>query len=611
MILNDNKISVLPEILANKIAAGEVVERPSSVVKELIENSIDAGATNIRVFIEQGGKKLIQVIDDGCGIGEEFIPLAFQRHATSKIKSEDDLAKIYSLGFRGEALPSIASVSQVEIKTKSAGSKMGYIYSCNGGGEGSIKKLAANIGTSISVKNLFYNTPARQKFLKSDSAENQHILMVLKRFFLACADIEFELTIEGKQLYLLKKVSLKERVADIFGNTIAPELIELENSIGGIRIFGFIGKPTAARRSRSHQHLFLNGRPILDRNINYAIYQGYGETLEEGAHPLYCLFIEMDPAQVDVNIHPTKMQVRFSNDRNLFYLFLNVVKTELNNKGILSDISAPASGSAVQKVIIDNQTSEQKDESGFSLKKVDLPFFTKKHIRKSGQLSLAYFSAIEQAKSKENKKLETYDETTDATNSEPDIKETVGVRLWQVHRKYIFSEIRSGLVVIDQHLAHTRILFEKTLKVLKNKSRVNAQKLLFPQKITLALDDFLTFNEIYLILKKIGFTITVFSGNTIIIEEMPSDVKIGRESQILMDIIDFYKNTPLSNYELNEKIAAGYAFKNAIKNGEELSEIQMHNLVDQLFACEHPFYAPNGKPVIISLELDELSKRFK
>lgn len=608
MSQSNARIKILPEHLANKIAAGEVVERPASVVKELVENAIDAHATAIHVVIEQGGKKLIQVVDDGDGIAQEDLAIAFERHATSKISSENDLVAIHSLGFRGEALPSIASVAQVEVKTKDSNSTMGFIYSLNFGQPGAQKKVAANRGTSIAIKNLFQNTPARRKFLKSDSAENQQILVVLKRFFLAYPQIEFELTMEDKQIQLLKRSDLKERVSQVFGKDISSDLLNLNDSIGGIRIDGFIGKPNAARRSRSHQHLYLNGRPILDRNINYAIYQGYGDTLEDGAHPVYCLFIEIDPAYVDVNIHPTKMQVRFTNDRNLFYLFLNAIKKELNDQGVLSDFSSVASGSAIQKVIIEKKDKRSSEPvSEFELQK-SMPTALRGKSRKNTarQISLAYFSAQNTPEDKQESEADSQ-----LSPDEEALTINEGVRFWQVHKKYIFSEIKSGLVIIDQHLAHARILYERTLSILNKKKNVSAQKLLFPQKITLALDDFLVYKEIYLVLNQIGFTINVFSGNTIVIEEMPSDIKIGRESQILLDIIDFYKNTPQSSFNLNEKIAAGYAYKNAVKNGEELSEIQMHNLVDQLFACEHPFYSPNGKPVIVSMELEELARRFK
>ncbi|KAA3617273.1 MAG: DNA mismatch repair endonuclease MutL [Calditrichaeota bacterium] len=598
-----SKVQILPEHLANKIAAGEVVERPASVVKELIENAIDSGANSIQVHISGGGKKLIQVIDNGCGIGELDLPVAFERHATSKIRSEKDLESIHSLGFRGEALPSIASVAQVEIKTKEQSEKLGLVYSIDGGRKGHVKKIAANTGTSISIKNLFFNTPARRKFLKSDNAESQQILLTLKRFFLAYPDIEFQLHLDDKQLFLLKKTNLKERIVEVFGQDLEEGLIEIDTSVAGIEINGFIAKPKMARRSRTHQHLFLNGRPIQDRNISYAVYQGFGETLDEGAHPVFCLFIEMDPNFVDVNIHPTKMQVRFSNDRTLFYLFLNSVKKALNDSGILADLSSDDQGSAIQKAVIEHDNDTQKSiKNEFDLKKIPLKETGLRRVKKSsGQTSLAYFNQLEETP-KQN-------EVIGQKNLIP--SENLDVRFWQVHQKYIFSEIKSGLVIVDQHLAHSRILYEKTIKILDNKSIADGQKLLFPQKITLALDDFLVFRDVYSVLNQIGFTINVFSGNTIIIEEMPSDVKIGRESQILLDIIDYYKNTPQGSFNPNEKIAAAYAFKNAIKTGEPLNEFQMHNLVDQLFACEHPFYSPNGKPVIVSMELDELARKFK
>ncbi len=603
MIKSVNKVQILPEQLANKIAAGEVVERPASVVKELVENAIDAGANNIRIYVSAGGKKLIQSVDNGCGIGEEDLPVSFERHATSKIHSEKDLESIHSLGFRGEALPSIASVAQVEIKTKEQKSKLGFVYTIDGGRKGTLKKVAANTGTSISIRNLFFNTPARRKFLKSDNAENQQILTILKRFFLAYPDIEFQFTVDEKQLFLLKETSLKERVVEVFGQEMGANLIELETSVAGVEINGFIAKPNMARRSRSQQHLFLNGRPIQDRNISYAVYQGFGETLDEGAHPVYCLFIEMDPAFVDVNIHPTKMQVRFSNDRTLFYLFLNSIKKTLNDHGVLADLSSGDEGSAIQKVVIKYENDDEKRiNREFELQKSRPAEINLRRVKKgSGQISLAYFNHLESSPKKDNEK-----EQQPLLNLEQS-----DVRFWQVHQKYIFSEIKSGLVIIDQHLAHSRILYEKTNKILNNKTTAPGQKLLFPQKITLALDDFLVFKDIYQVLNQIGFTINVFSGNTIIIEEMPADVKIGRESQILLDIIDYYKNAPQGSLNLNEKIAAAYSFKNAIKTGDPLTEFQMHNLVDQLFACEYPFYSPNGKAVIVSMELDELARKFK
>jgi len=594
-----NRIHLLPENLANKIAAGEVVERPASVVKELIENALDAGATQIRILITDGGKKLIQVIDNGRGIPEEDVPLAFLRHATSKVQSEKDIEAIVTLGFRGEALPSIASVSQVEIKTRNASEQAGIIYKINGGVADKVQRTAFNIGTSISIKTLFFNVPARRKFLKSNTAENQQIMIVVKRFMLAYPKVNFEFWVDGRQIYTLKESSMDERVKAIYGDDIFQQLLSVDVSLGGIVINGFIGKPTATRRSRTHQHLFLNGRPIQDRSLGYAIKQGYADTIKDGNYPVYCLFLSLDPALVDVNIHPTKSKVRFSNDRTLFYLFMNMVRQTLNKSGVLTDITITDEGSAIQKVVIPEAQGSALGDEGI-VKQFKSQSRSMRHITRSGQqLSLAYFeSGID-------------DKSVGPAPQEKIIEGYAGIRLWQVHKKYIFSEIKSGVVIVDQHLAHSRVLYEKTLDILNDSQRVNAQKLLFPQKLTLALDDFLVFKDIRAILHKIGFTVNVFSGNTIVIDEMPADVKIGRESQILMDIFDFYKNETRGNYNFNEKIAAGYAFKNAIKTGEDLNITQMNNLIDRLFACKHPFYAPDGKPVIVSLSLDDIAAKFK
>jgi len=601
-------IHVLPEALANKIAAGEVVERPASVIKELVENAIDAEANSIEIYVEKGGKQLLQVVDNGRGIKSEQLLTAFERHATSKISDENDLDNILTLGFRGEALPSIASVSQLEIKTRAATEKAGSVLKVNGGSFSNITKTAANPGTSIWVRQLFFNTPARRKFQKADSTENQQILAVLKRFMLCYPGIAFKVSIDGRDVFNIKEQQPDERVASIYGEDLFAEMIAVENSLGGITIKGHIGKPQAARRSRSHQHLFLNGRPIYDKSLGHAIYQGYGESLEEGSHPAYCLFLTLDANLVDVNIHPTKMQVRFSNERTLYYLFMNTVRRGLHNRGLLADLSLEPEGSAVKNIVLQESpagTAQKEDRNELVLSRFQGRRDKKVRGRGGHQLSMIYFSPGKEKPAAENQQSSPEQKLLSeqsAVSSE--------VRLWQVHRRYIISEIKSGLVVIDQHLAHARILFERTIGQLADKHDANSQKLLFPQKITLALDDFGIFKDIYHVLHKIGFTVNVFSGNTIVIEAMPADVKLGRESQILLDVIDYYKNTHMGNFDRIEKIAAAYAYKNAVKTGEELTDREMQSLVDQLFACEEPFFAPNGKPAIITMDLEELSRKF-
>ena len=599
-----SQIMVLPESLANKIAAGEVVERPASVVKELVENAIDADATKISIYIEQAGKKLIQVIDDGLGMGADDLQLAFERHATSKIKSEKELHQIETLGFRGEALPSIASVSQVEIKSCRKGDQIGNILSLSGGKDKKILKTAANVGTSISVKNLFFNTPARRQFLRSESSENQKIHNILKPFFFAYPNINFEFFVDGSPVFNLREAEIDERVSELFGSDLFKTLLPVNTTLADIELRGFISRPDVVRKSRGNQYLFLNGRPIQSKSLNHAVFQGYANLISPGEYPIFCLFLEMNPSLVDVNVHPTKMEVRFTNDRSLYYFFINTIQQTLNKEGVIPEMSSGPSGSIIQK---SNSVKPEPREIVNELKNRN-----RSMARYSGaQLSLTYF---------ENKSPVQVDAVqTDqliVENKIPDQTQTLektemDVNFWQLHNRYIISEIKSGLVVIDQHVAHERILFERVMRILKEGDASYGQKLLFPQKLNLNYEDFMVFKDIYDVLNKMGFSIKVFSGNTIVIEAMPSDVKVGRESQILLDIIDYYHNEPLKAFDHMEKIAAAYACKNAIKSGEKLNQLEMHKLVDQLFACEAPFFCPHGRPVIVTIELEEFDRKFK
>jgi DNA mismatch repair protein MutL len=569
-------IHVLPPSLANKIAAGEVVERPASVVKELLENAIDAQAEKIIIVLKQSGKELIQTIDDGQGMNESDLSLAFERHATSKIRSISDLEEIETLGFRGEALPSIASVSYVEIESRIEDEALGNLLRLEAG------KIAEN---KKSAKNLFYNTPARMNFLRSDSAELQQILMVLKRFFLGYPEITFEVHNNDNRLFNLQKGNIAERIKDVFGDDLFSGLIPLNEELGGIEISGFISRPDKARRSRGNQFLFLNGRPIQDKSLNHAIFQGYSNLLSSGEYPIFCLFVEMDARMYDINVHPAKMEVRFANDRSLYYFFLSSIRKTLGNEQSIPKLETNHNDAFLARLDADlaprDLAAEMKDKQKFL------------SHSKGGQLSLAYV------------KPETENET------EPSDVDNIDLTFWQIHRRYILSEIKSGLVVIDQHVAHERILFERILKVLHSDQKNFGQQLLFPQTITLSMDDFLVLKAILPMINTIGFGIKIFSGTTIVIEAIPNDVKLGREAQVIMDVIDYYKENEDREFDANERLAAAFACKNAIKSGEPLTQRQMHAMVDQLFACESPYFCPHGRPVIVTIELDELDRKFK
>lgn len=591
--VTQNKIHILPVSLSNKIAAGEVVERPASVVKELIENSIDSEATKISIVLKNSGKELAQVVDNGQGMSSEDLKLAFKRHATSKILNDEDLEQIETLGFRGEALPSIASVAKIEAISREIHQNVADRLLLDAGKITKSDKIAAPVGTNIQVKQLFFNTPARRNFLRADSTELQHVISTIKRFFLAYPDVEFKVIHDDSELFHLKSGGIEERIQDVFGKGQLSSLVKISDQLGGIELSGFVSKPDRVRRARGNQFLFLNGRPIQHKSFNHAIMQAYGNLIQSGEYPLYCIFIELDPRLVDVNVHPSKMEVRFSNERSLYHFFLSTIRKAFHDEKIIPSMETGTSNAFLSKF-----SDDEKQESILSELKN-----RSRYMGRGGeqQLSLVYFESDEE--NKQDTEVPSDPQMAPATTSE--------VHFWQIHNRYILSQIKSGIVIIDQHVAHERILFERILRILREGEQSVGQQLLFPQTITLSMDDFLKFKEVVHLLNKIGFVLRIFSGTTIIIDAIPVDVKVGREAQILLDIIDYYKGNPDREFDPFQKIAAAFSCKNAIKAGEQLSQAQMHAMVDQLFACESPYFCPHGRPVIITMDLEEFDRKFK
>ncbi|RMF62129.1 MAG: DNA mismatch repair endonuclease MutL [Calditrichaeota bacterium] len=589
------KINVLPPNIANKIAAGEVVDRPASVVKELVENSIDAGATEITVVIQQAGKELIQVVDNGSGMDETDAVLAFERHATSKITNIKDLDRIFTLGFRGEALPSIASVSRLELITCTADSNEGVLLRINGGKLEHKEKVAAQPGTIISVKNLFFNTPARRNFLRADTTEFNHILKWLKRFFLAYPNIHFTLINNGEELYHLPATSLDERIAQVFGKEFYEGLVFVQEDLGEISLQGYVCRPDMARGNTQNQFIFLNRRTIVNRNLSHAVFQGYGNLLERSRYPQFVMFLEIPPHLVDVNVHPTKMEVRFANERVIYHLFLSAVRKAIQSKNIIPKFSmAP------------QEKEKQEIQKQFISSTTVLPSRETQSGKQSSQISPA---SSQQQMSFEYEELPTPSHRT--APSEEEAPTTQQSTFWQVHNRYILSQIPSGLVIIDQHVAHERILFEQISDSLKEGKSIPTQQLLFPQTIELSLDDYLIYQDIKEWLSKIGFAITELSGRSIVIEGIPGDVKVGKEEKILLEILDYFRENEGNEYPPHERIAAAFACKNAIKSGEKLTQEEMKSLVNQLFQTREPYFCPHGRPVIVTLHLEELDKKFK
>lgn len=611
------KIKVLPSNIANKIAAGEVVDRPASVVKELVENAIDAEAGQITVVIGQAGKELIQVIDNGAGMDEEDAELAFQRHATSKIADVRDLDRILTLGFRGEALPSIASVSRLEVKTCPRGSDVGVLLKLEGGSVAAREKLALKPGTTITVKNLFYNTPARRNFLRADTTELNHILKELKRFFLAYPEIHFSFIHNGEELLNLPPASQDERIIRVFDQKFYDGLAYVREELNEMVLEGYVCRPDQARGNSANQFIYLNRRAIINRNLAHAIFQGYGNLIERSRYPQFIIFLHIPPQFVDVNVHPTKMEVRFANERVIYHLFLSAVRKAIQSKEIIPGFALRAGAEREHSPEAQREEIQRQFSPGITFPRPPLsgdePFppperapgqptggGAAKSPKDSAQMAFRYESLPAPAPSPEKSR-----------HGADNLPQTSQAIFWQVHNRYIISQIKSGLVIIDQHVAHERILYEEILRYLGNERNAPSQQLLFPQTLELALEDYLVYSDIKDWLYKIGFGITELSGRTVMIEAVPVGVKVGKEARILIEIIDFYRENEGSKMAAHEKIAAAFACKNAIKSGEKLGVEAMSSLVNQLFATKEPYFCPHGRPVIVTLDLEELDRKFK
>jgi len=544
-----NRIKILPEDLTNKIAAGEVIDRPAAIVKELLENSIDAGSDEITVILKNGGKTLIQIVDNGTGMSREDAILAIQRHTTSKISSYDDLHNIQTLGFRGEALASIASVSRMEIKTILHKQSSGTLLKIEGGVVEDIIDTGGTRGTSVTVKNLFYNTPARRKFLKSDETEYRYILTTLQRFMLAYFQISFKLYHNDHQIYDLKPDEPQQRLIVVLGNRYKDKLVKVEDKGTLLQIWGYIGNQDSAKKSRGDQFIFLNGRYIINRALNHAVASSYGTIIPHGTFPMYALFLEIDPRRIDVNVHPSKMEVKFADERLIYDLLRSSVKRSLSSEQIIPSL-----------------TSQHRYEAQQISKPIENLY------PRQTAIPLYEIAPPEREITREITRSDRQEEPSiiSITRFEPKYERT---NVWQIHNQYILSEIKSGVIIIDQHVAHERM-------------------------------DILPF------LEKIGFIIKGFGGNTVVLEGVPSGLKISNPETILNEIIDEYKKNKSTSLDVRDSVAKSYSCKMAIKKGESLTRDEMNLLIDQLFATQSPYFCPHGRPVIVTLSVEELDKRF-
>jgi len=565
-------IEVLPDLVANQIAAGEVVERPASVVKELIENALDARATRIDIDIERGGKGRIRVTDDGIGMGREDALLSLDRHATSKIRRAKDLQSVSTFGFRGEALPSIAAVSRMTIETRGASDPLGTRVRVQGGTIMEVDDLPRRRGTTVEVSNVFFNAPARSKFLKAVGAEARAVSEVVSVLALANASVGFGLTSGGRILLELPPAAdLSARVAALWGREAATTLIALSTEPDGMQVRGLIQRPDAAKSGFRRAHLFVNGRPFRSRPLLAAVDRGYRTTIAERVRPWAFLYLRMPPGTVDMNVHPAKAEVRFRDAVAVESLVEEAVRT-----GLTSESSAAT-------------LDTQLDSPRLMVREPSPPRSDKSDLESQTALFLSADTAVEPI---------------------PMVEERP--RLWQILNTYVLAETREGLIIIDQHSAHERILFEHLSRAFEESGQIG-QRLLFPFTIRLSKAEYEQVAALTGILNRAGFEIEGFGGNTIIVQAVPDPHPYFDPERCLGEMIqDLVEGSDLTRSAQNqhEKIAMTFACKGAIKAGQALSESEMQDLFDQLFATEIPYHDVHGRPTIVRLSKSELERKF-
>jgi DNA mismatch repair protein MutL len=616
------KIHILSPELSNKIAAGEVVQRPAAVVKELIENSIDAKASRISVLVQDAGKALIQVVDNGEGMSEQDASLAFRRHATSKIHSASDLEEIRTLGFRGEALASIAAVSQVELKTRTDSDDLATHIRIEGSETIQKSKSALERGTNITVRNLFYNTPARRNFLKTRHTELKNITDVIVRMALAYPEVEWYYASDDEVMLDLKPQSIEHRVAEVFGKSQFGSMFKFDDANELMTANGFLGKPDFARKSRIEQFIFLNRRFIFSRMMNHAVFQAYEHLLEKGSFPFFILNLTIDPKKIDVNVHPSKMEVKFENESNVYRVILSVVRKALAANDLIPSMSF-REGNAVSPFDAKFQFSEQAWKQG-TIDQTGAPVFPLRPNVRSGEQSVPltpHIIGLDDIRSTNpssesplpfevNASLSSLNRVLEQRSAPDQLQMPENRPIWQAHNKYIISQIPNGLMIIDQHAAHERILYERVMANFQD-TLPSSQQLLFPETIDLGASDYSLAKELLPDLMHIGFDMRLFGKNTIVIDGIPADVRIGKEKKILQEVLDEFKNNEHSGVkDIRDNLAKSFACKAAIKAGDRLNLTEMVVLIEHLFLSKMPYVCPHGRPVIVRIPLDELDKRF-
>jgi DNA mismatch repair protein MutL len=613
-----NIIQLLPDNIANQIAAGEVIQRPASAVKELLENAVDAGASRIRLLINDAGKALVQVIDNGKGMSETDARMAFERHATSKIKSIEDLFHIKTMGFRGEALASIAAVAQVELKTKRAEDELGTFITIENSKVLKQEACASPEGTSISMKNLFFNVPARRNFLKSNAAETRHIVDEFIRVAMAFPAVFFSLTSNGQEVFHLEAGSSKQRIVQVLGNSYNAKLVSVLEETDYMNISGFIGKPEMARKTRGDQYFFVNNRFIRSAYLNHAVNAAFEGIIAKDSYPSYVLYIDLDPAHIDINVHPTKQEIKFEDEKIIYAFVQAAVKHALAQFSIapsldfslnadiqgLDAVSKPFTGQQQAAAVSSNlyKAFTQKNQAHFiePTSKSELRNWKDFFDRPAGSIEMSgdpIQSAISELKS-----------DTSIPNSSLEIPDSA--KPFQLHNTYIVVATTNGFILVHQQLAHERVLYEQYSQAAYSQ-QVPTQKSLFPVTLELAASDAVLLQELLADLQTIGYLIEPFGNNSFVIQGTPADIISGNEKHAIEMLIEQYKHFSTEvKFSKREKLIRCMAKQQSIKTAQPLEQKEMAALIAALFECNTPNITPTGSPTYLAFKEDYLSRMF-
>ena len=607
-------IHLLPDSIANQIAAGEVIQRPASVVKELVENAIDAKATHIQIVIKDAGRTIIQVIDNGKGMSETDARMAFERHATSKIQEAGDLFALTTMGFRGEALPSISAIAQVEIKTRTSDREVGTLIKIAGSRVESQEPTSAPEGTCITVKNLFFNVPARRKFLKRNETERRNILVEIERVALAHPDIEFTLIDDGVTLLQLPATGLRQRITQLIGKKIDQQLLEINIDTTLVKIFGYITKPEFARKRGSNQFFFANGRYMRHPYFHKAITVAFENLIQPTERPNYFIYIQVDPDTIDVNIHPTKTEIKFENEQAIWQILMVSIKESLGKFNAVPSIDFDTEGSIPipvfdkERQIRSPQVNVDPNYNPFKQRAyTPPPRMNWEELYKDFEKDVDIAADDED----ENRETSPLNFTKELESNLPEMHSDAFPDYYQYKQKYIFTSVKSGLMIIDQRRAHIRILFDKYLESIVQKKGIS-QRALFPEMIELSASEAAIIPSIKEDLESLGFEISNLGNNTYAIQGVPSEIENPDVARLIKTMLANIIETGLDvKSEIQEKLALSFARSVAINYGKPLSVEEITDIVNRLFACPTPNFTPDGKKILTVLDDEDMDKKLK